>query len=201
MGLKSLRWFVFTVVIALLPLAFSYFFGNYETLWKLVSDKKADIVFMGVAFCAVGISELLEPATSNVTMPKMFTYLIWGGTFVVTLWIAILYGGIYLGKADTISIEHVYVTFGVSVFYSTACIALSEFIEKQMIEQQCAEKILESKKSDGNEMIQIISERADISQKCRHELIIAVCKKLNLSLRPKEMEQVFTQPSRHKDKE
>jgi len=32
-------------------------------------------------------------------------------------------------------------------------------------------------------------------------LIIAVCKKLKLPLQPEQIEQVFTQSSRHKDKE
>jgi len=201
MGAKSLRWFMFTVLIALLPFVFIYFVGNYETLWQLVNDKKADIVFMGVAFCAVGIGELLESATSNVTMPKMVTHSLLGFSIVVMVWSTLLYAGISSGKADTISIMHICFIFGASVICSTGCIALSEFTEKRMIEQQLATRILESKKSDGNEIIQMISERADISPEGRHELIIAVCKKLKLSLQPEQIEQVFTQSSRHKDKE
>jgi len=201
MGVKSFRWFLFTVLIALLPFVFIYFVGNYETLWKLISDKKADIVFMGVAFCAVGIGELLESATSNVTMPKMVTHSLLGFSIVVMVWSTLLYAGISSGKADTISIVHICSIFVASVICSTGCIALSEFTEKRMIEQQLTEKTLESKNSDGNEMIQIISDRTDISLECRNELIVEVCKKLNFSLRPEQMERVFTQSSRHQDKE
>jgi FlaA1/EpsC-like NDP-sugar epimerase len=206
MGTKSLRWVIFTVLIALLPLAFIYLIGNYETLWKLISDKKADIVFMGVTFCAVGIGELIESATSNVTMPKIATYSLWGTSIIVIIWGALLYGGIALGKAETISIQHVYLIFGFSVVCSTGCIILSEFTEKKMREQllegnkkQLNEKLLESRNEDGDKMIQmmiqVFREHPNIPHELRGELILEVCKELNLPLRPAQMEQVFSQPA------
>jgi hypothetical protein len=199
MGTKSLRWVIFTVLIALLPLAFIYLIGNYETLWKLISDKKADIVFMGVTFCAVGIGELIESATSNVTMPKIATYSLWGTSIIVIIWGALIYGGIALGKADTISIQHVCLIFGSSVVCSTGCIILSEFTEKKMREQ-----LLEGNKKEINEkllesmiqmMIQVFREHPDIPHELREELILKVCKELNLSPQLAQIEQVFIPPA------
>lgn len=192
MGAKSFRWFLFTVIIAVIPIVLSGLIEGYKTWieWdNLISKKKADIIFIGVAFCAVGIGELLESSTSNIGMPKALTHFLEGFSVITLVGGTALYVMSLIGKAESVPTILVYITSVASIFISTGCVALSEFLEKKITENA----LKAAKEKHGNEMIQIISERSDIDQTCRNQLIIDVCKKLNLSLSPQQVAQVLQQ--------
>lgn len=188
MGTKSLRWFLFTILVPPLPLIFSYYFGNNDNLWKFISSKDADILFMGVTFCVVGIGELLESATSNITMPKTFTNALMGGSIFVVIFATLLYAGISLkpfSNSDSMTYASL-VLFVISIVLSTGCIALSEYKENKIVEAKLEKQSLEIKQQCGNITIELIS-NAQISEEHRLKLVNQFCSKYNFPLSPENL--------------
>lgn len=192
MGVKSLRWFFFTIFVALLPLVFPYYL-NKMSFWELINNKEADILFMGVTFCAVGIGELLESATSDITMPKIPTHVLMGTSIIVVIAATLLYAGISLGKAPSYIDTVCLLIFIISVLLSTGCIALSEGIEKQIMATLLKRQEAKLKQNCGNSAIQLILD-SKITREDRNILVTQISEKLESSLSTTQLKQLLGQP-------
>ncbi|GEM_PF-5338082 len=192
MGTKSLRWFLFTILVPPLPLIFSYHFGNNDDLWKFISSKDADILFMGVTFCVVGIGELLESATSNITMPKTFTNALMGGSIFVVIFATLLYAGISLKPSsnnDFMTYASL-VLFGISIVLSTGCIALSEYKENEIVEAKLEKQSLEIKQDCGTIAMELINS-TQISEDDHRKLIIQFYTRCDVPLPPGQFSKLL----------
>lgn len=129
---KLVTWFVFSVVLALVPLAATFLFqasrpaANVD-LAKLLAE--GELLLIAASLCAAATADLFTSSGSRWRIGKV---LAGGATVVILLFSAIYYASVDTSRADHVALEALIVyrtslvLFGSAVLASGACAFLSK---------------------------------------------------------------------------